>query len=49
MDETKFIEFIENIVNDKLTSSQKQWAVGEMKDIEKDLKKDDTGLEGLDE
>lgn len=47
--ENEFIEFIENVVNGTLTSSQKQWAIGEMKDIEKDLKKDDTGLEDLEE
>ena len=49
LDETEFISFIENIVNDKLTPAQKKWATDEMKDIEKDLKKDDTGLEDLDE
>ena len=48
LEEAEFIEFIENIVNDKLTPAQKKWAMDEMKDIEKDLKKDDTGLEGLD-
>jgi len=45
----EFFPFVENAVNDELTNDQKQWAVGEMKDIEKDLKKDDTGLEDLDE
>ena len=35
--------------DDELTPSQKQWAIGEMKDIERDLRKDDTGLEDLDE
>lgn len=48
LDENEFINFIENLINGKLTTIQKQWAVGEMKAIEKDLKKDDTGLEGLD-
>ena len=47
--ENEFISFIENILNDKLTSTQKNWAMGEMKNIAKDLTKDDTGLEGLDE
>ena len=46
--ENEFVNFIENLINDKLTTIQKQWAMGEMKAIEKDLKKDDTGLEGLD-
>lgn len=45
----EFIPFIENAINDALTQDQKQWASGIMKDIESDLKKDDTGLQGLDE
>ena len=49
LDEEEFVNFIENLINDKLTTIQKQWAMDEMKDIEKDLKKDDTGLEDLDE
>jgi hypothetical protein len=49
LSENEFISFIENILNDKLTSTQKNWAIGEMKQIAKDLTKDDTGLEGLDE
>ena len=47
--ESEFISFIENALNDKLTPAQRNWAMGEMKNIAKDLKKDDTGLEGLDE
>lgn len=47
--EDEFFPFVENAVNDELTNDQKQWAVNTMKDIEKDLKKDDTGLEDLDE
>jgi hypothetical protein len=49
LDEEEFVNFIENLINNKLTTIQKQWAIGEMKAIEKDLKKDDTGLAGLDE
>ena len=49
LEEEEFVEFIENLINKSLTSAQKQWATNEMRDIEKDLKKDDTGLEGLDE
>ena len=45
----EFFPFVENAVNDELTSAQKQWAIGEMRDIERDLRKDDTGLEDLDE
>jgi hypothetical protein len=48
LDDNEFIPFIENAVNDELTPAQKQWAIGEMKDIERDLKRDDTGLEDLD-
>jgi hypothetical protein len=44
----EFIPFVENAVNDELTRDQKQWAIGEMKSIESDLRKDDTGLEDLD-
>ena len=49
LDNNDFLSFVENAVNDELTSAQVSWAVGTMKDIEKDLKKDDTGLEDLDE
>lgn len=49
LDENDFFSFVENAVNDELTPAQLSWATGAMKDIEKDLKKDDTGLEDLDE
>lgn len=42
-----FIPFIENAINGELTSGQKSWALGVMRDINTDLKKDDTGLEDL--
>jgi hypothetical protein len=48
LDDNEFFPFVENAVNDELTPAQKQWAVGEMRDIERDLRKDDTGLEDLD-
>ena len=48
LDKNDFFSFVENAVNDELTPSQLSWATGTMKDIEKDLKKDDTGLEDLD-
>jgi hypothetical protein len=45
----EFFPFIENAINDELTAAQKKWAKDTMKDIAKDLGKDDTGLEDLDE
>ena len=49
LDDRNFFPFIENIINDKLTPAQKKWATDTMKEIEVDLKKDDTGLSGLGE
>ena len=43
-----FIPFIENAINDELSSAQKKWASDTMNDIKNDLIKDDTGLEDLD-
>jgi hypothetical protein len=48
LEDDEFFPFVENAVNDELTRDQKQWAIGEMRDIERDLRKDDTGLEDLD-
>ena len=45
----EFFPFIENAINDELKPLQKKWAADTMKDIAKDLGKDDTGLEDLDE
>jgi hypothetical protein len=44
----EFFPFIENAINDELKPLQKKWATDTMKDIAKDLTKDDTGLEDLD-
>jgi hypothetical protein len=41
LEDDEFFPFIENAVNDELTPAQKQWAIGEMRDIERDLRKDD--------
>lgn len=49
LQDNEFLSFIENAINNKLTSSQKNWAFGEMRDINSNFKKDDTGLEDLDE
>jgi hypothetical protein len=48
LNDNDFFPFIENIINNKLTPAQKEWATDTMKEIEVDLKKDDTGLSGLD-
>jgi hypothetical protein len=45
----EFFPFIENAINGKLQPLQKKWAMDTMRDIERDLKKDDTGLSDLDE
>ena len=45
----EFFPFIENAINNKLQPLQKKWAMDTMRDIERDLKKDDTGLADLDE
>lgn len=47
LEDKEFISFIENSINNQLTSPQKSWVLGVMKNIEKDLKKDDTNLEDL--
>jgi hypothetical protein len=45
----EFFPFIENIIANKLQPLQKKWAKDTMADIARDLGKDDTGLEDLDE
>jgi hypothetical protein len=47
--DNEFFPFIENAINGELTTAQNKWAMDTMKDIAKDLGKDDTGLEDLDE
>ena len=47
LSEEEFVPFIENAVNNTLTSQQKKWASDTMRDIKDDLRKDDTGLSGL--
>jgi len=48
LSDNEFFPFVENAINDSLTSSQKRWAEMEIKDITRDLRKDDTGLQDLD-
>jgi len=48
LEDTEFMSFIDNIINNKLTPAQKSWALGTMKQIDRDLHKDDTGLDDLD-
>jgi len=48
LSDNEFFPFIENAINGTLTSSQKRWAEMEIRDIARDLTKDDTGLQDLD-
>ena len=45
----EFFPFIENAINGELKLLQKKWAIDTMRDIKRDLMKDDTGLSDLDE
>lgn len=45
----EFFPFIENAINGTLKPLQKKWAMDTMRDIKRDLMKDDTGLADLDE
>jgi len=44
----EFVSIVENIINDEVTSSQMRWAQTVIREIEDDLRKDDSGLSGLD-
>jgi hypothetical protein len=48
LEDNEFFPFVENAVNDALNNTQKLWATNTMRDIARDLTKDDTGLEDLD-
>jgi len=48
LSDNEFFPFVENAINGSLTSSQKRWAEMEIRDITRDLTKDDTGLQDLD-
>jgi len=45
----EFFPFIENAINGELKPLQRKWAMDTMRDIKRDLMKDDTGLSDLDE
>jgi len=47
--EEDFVEFIENAINENLTSRQRSWALKTMEEIRDDLKTDDFYDTGLDE
>lgn len=49
LDDDEFISFIENAVNEELTSSQQKWVKDTLRDITIDLKSDDFSATGLDE
>lgn len=48
LEDEQFLQFIDNIINNKLTPQQKSWVSGTLKQINSDLKKDDTNLDDLD-
>jgi len=48
LSDNEFFPFVENAINDSLTPNQKRWVEMEIKDITRDLRKDDTGLQDLD-
>ena len=43
-DETEFVNFVANALENKLTSTQEKWAMDTMRDIERDLKADDAKI-----
>jgi hypothetical protein len=49
LEDGEFIEFIENAINEELTSSQQKWVNDTLRDIASDLKADDFDATGLDE
>ena len=49
LDDDEFISFIENAINEELTSAQQKWAKDTLRDISIDLKADDFDATGLDE
>jgi hypothetical protein len=48
LSDNEFFPFVENAINGSLTTTQKRWAESEIRDIARDLTKDDTGLQDLD-
>ena len=49
LDDDEFISFIENAINEELTSAQQKWAKDTLRDISIDLKADDFDATGLGE
>lgn len=47
--DSEFVEFVENAINEELTSSQKRWVEQILKSIQLDLRDDDFNDTGLDE
>ena len=45
LDDTEFVEFIENAILGKLTSEQQRWAKITIREIDDDLKADASGLD----
>jgi hypothetical protein len=49
LDDVRFVEFIEDAINENLSFSDKKWVDNTLKDIAIDLKNDDFNATGLDE
>lgn len=49
LDDQEFVNFIENVINGRLSNDQKLFIKNTIRDIERDLRKDDAGLDNLDE
>jgi len=49
LEDDEFIEFIENVINEELTSLQQKWVKDTLRDIASDLKADDYDATGLGE
>lgn len=48
LESEEFLSMVENIINDNLSNDQLSWSRNTIREIENDLKKDDTGMAGLD-
>lgn len=49
LDDNEFISFIENAINESLTSEEKKWVEDTLRDIDRDIKSDEFDASGIDE